>query len=450
MNEDKMIAILSNLDDDLIEKEIENLMDGVECDMESIDRKAHQALEKYNRKTKSRKFLPYAAAVCLCFICINTVYADEISQAVKSFFNKTPVYSTMVDGGAYYLKDRLVLDDNLAIDSIMVSEGRLDMEINSKLGIEVLDDIKITPKDVPDAKYAQYVMGGYSENGNNKYFFSFMNGKENNNNIKPFKAFDLLVGGKTYAVILDEAKSLDGTQKLSASEATSNNIDMVTVGANSIEKNGKQAVQLIASFKNKDMKLNRFGQPVDTTVKNVVENVGNGIEATGTGSRTADIYATDKSGTKYKLEVPADAKAAPVTTFETSASKDSQLTINLPALLATYQKPVGSLRINIPKDGETILNHDVDLIAQKAVAKSIKRLSPKSAELVFQLNTGAEKYVSIRSFQVHDKDMKKISSEFSGDTAVMTIEFDKAVDALDLEISWPSFVMNGNWTINMK
>ncbi|PKM76563.1 MAG: hypothetical protein CVU90_11430 [Firmicutes bacterium HGW-Firmicutes-15] len=447
MNEDKMIVMLSNLDDDLIEKEIDNLMDGVECDMESINRKANQKLEKYNRKMKFRKILPYAAAVCLCFICINTVYADEISQALRSFFNKTPVYSTMVDGGAYYLKGSLVLDDNLAIDSFMVSEGRLDMELASKLGIEVLDDMKIIPKDVPDA---QYVMGGYSEDGNNKYFFSFMNGKENNNNIKPFKAFDLLVGGKTYAVTLDEAKSLDRAQKLSASEATSNNIDMVTVGANSIEKNGKQAVQLIASFKNKDMKLSRFGQPVDTTVKNVVENVGNGIEATGTGSRTEDIYATDKSGTKYKLEVPADAKAAPVTTFETGASKDSQLTINLPALLATYQKSVDNFRVDIPKDGETILNHEVDLIAQKAVAKSIKRLSPKSAELVFQLNTGDEKYVGIRSFQVHDKDMKKISSEFSGDTAVMTIEFDKAVDALDLEISWPSFVMNGNWTINMK
>ncbi len=88
------------------------------------------------------------------------------------------------------------------------------------------------------------------------------NGKENNYDIKPFKAFDLLVGGKTYSVTLDEAKSLDGTQKVTASEATANKIDLVTVGANSIEKNGKQAVQLIASFKNKDMKLTAFGQPV--------------------------------------------------------------------------------------------------------------------------------------------------------------------------------------------
>ncbi len=448
MNEDKMIAMLSNLDDDLIEREIDNLMDGVECDMESINRKAHQKLEKYNRKTKFRKALPYAAAVCLCFICINTVYADEISQAMKNFFNKTPVYSTMVDGKAYYLESSLVLDDNLAIDSFMVSEGRLDMKCTSKLGADVLTKMKIVPKDAPNT---QYVMGGYSEDGNNKYYFSFWNDKENNYNIKPFKAFDLLVGGKTYSITLDEAKSLDGTQKLTASEATANKIDLVTVGANSIEKNGKQAIQLIASFKDKDMKLTAFGQPVAATVQNTLENLGkDGLASTGTASRTEDIYATDQSGTKHKLTVPADAKARPITTFETDAVKGSQLTVNLPALLATYEKSVDSFTINIPKDGEKALNHEVDLVAQKAVAKSIKRLSLTSAELIFQLNTGTEKYVSISSFAMYNKDIKKISSEFSGDKAIVTLEFDKDVDAFDLDISYPMFVVNGKWTINIR
>ncbi|HWP98766.1 MAG TPA: hypothetical protein VN426_18135 [Syntrophomonadaceae bacterium] len=448
MNEDKMISMLSNLDDDLIEKEIDNLMGEVECDMESINRKARQKLEKHNKKAKLRKRLPYAAAICLCFIGMNVVYADDISQAVKSFFNKTPVYSTMVDGRAYYLSSRLVLDDNLAIDSFMVSEGRLDMECTSKLGADVLTGMKIVPKDVPDV---QYVMGGYSEDGNNKYFFSFMNSKEKNYAIKPFKVFDLLVGSKTFSITLDEAKSLDSTQKLIASEATGNKIDLVTVGANSIEKNGKQAVQLIASFKDKDMQLTAFGQPVATTVKTTFENLGkNGQVSSGTASRTEDIYATDQSGTKHKLIVPADANARPITTFETDALKDSQLTINLPALLAIYEKSVDSFTINIPKDGEKAFNHEVDLVAQKAVAKSIKRLSPTSAELTFQLNTGADKYVSINSFEMFSKDIKKYSAEFSGDKAIVTLEFAKDIDAFDLDISWPRFVLNGNWTINMK
>lgn len=447
MNEDQIIAMLSNFDDDLVEKEIDNLMNGVECDMESIKRKAHQKLEKHNKKNRMRKRLPYVAAVLACFICVNAVYADEISTAIKSFFNKTPVYSTMLDGQAYYLKDSLQLDDQLTIDSFMVSEGRLDMDFTSTLGIKVLEEMKIVPKDDPKT---QYVMGGYSEEGNNKYTFSFANGKEQNYNIKPFKAFDLIVGVKTYLVTLDTAKSLDGTQKLAASEATSNKIDLVNVGANSIEKNGKQAVQLIAAFKDKDMKLDSFGQPVSKTFNSSCENRKDGIFSNSTSSKTEDIYATDKNGTKYQLNVPADAKATPITTFETGAPKDNQLTIKVPALLASYQKSVDSMKIDIPKDGEKILDRDVDLFAQKAVLKSVQRLSPTSAKLVFQLNTGADKNVQIRSFQAYSKDIKKMTSEFNGDTAVMNLEFDQNMNTADLQISWPEFVINGNWTINLK
>lgn len=442
MNEDKMISMLSNLDDDLIEKEIDNLMGEVECDVESIHRRAHQKLEKHNRKARRRRRLPYAAVVCLCLIGINAVYADEISHAVKSFFNKTPVYSTMVDGKAYYLESSLVLDDNLTIDSFMVSEGRLEMDFTSKFGADVLGAMQIIPKDAPEA---QYVLGGYSERGNNRYSFSFINSNEKNYNIKPFQAFNLLVGGKTYSVTLDEAKSLDGSQKLTAGQAA-NEVDLVTVGANSIEKNGHQGVQLIALFKNKDMKLAAFGQPVPATVKTTFEKLG----TSSTGFQTEEIYATDESGARHKLTVPADANTWPITTFETDTVPGSQLTVNLPALLATYEKPADSVRIDIPKDGEIILNQDVDLVAQKAVVKSIKRLSPTSAELMFQLNTGADQYVSINSFSMFSKDIKKISAEFSGDQAIVTLEFDKDVDAFDLNISWPKFVVNGNWTINLK
>lgn len=447
MNEDKMFTILNNLDDDLIEKEIDKLMDGVECNTESINKKAHKKLDKYNRKIKFRKRLPYVAAICACFICINTVYADDISEAVKKFFNKTPVYSTMVDGSAYYLKDSLALDDNMVIDSFMVAEGRMEMKFTSKLDIGILRDTIIIPKDNPDT---QYVMGGYSED-NGKYAFYFMNGKEDNYDIKPAKAFELIVGNKTYSISLDQAESLDGTQKLFASAATANQIGPVDVGANGLERDGKQAIQLIASFKDQDMKLSKFGRPVDSTVKTIFENLdADGVVITETGLRTEDIYATDESGAKYKLEVPADANAFPVTTFATDAAIDNKLTLQLPALIASYQKKVDSLKISIPQEGEEIINRDVDMFAQKAVVKSIKRLSPTSAQLVFQLNTGNEKYVGIRSFNIYSKDILKASSEFSGDKAVMILDFNKDVDEINLDISWPEFVMNGNWTINMQ
>lgn len=453
MNKDKVAAMLSNLDDDLMEKEIDVIMGEVECNMESIRKKARRKLEKHNRKAGLRKRLPYAAAVCLCFVCINTVYADEISQAVKSFFNKTPVYSTVVDGKAYYLKSSLVLDDNLTIDSIMVCEGKLEMECTSKLSPDVLGPMKIIPKDVPDVQYIIHdlgVKGVYSQDADNEFFMSFANEKEKNYNIKPFKAFDLLVGDKTYSISLDEAKSLDDTQKLEVGQAASNQVELVTVGANRIENNGKQTVQLIASFQDADMKLTAFGQPVASPVKTVLENRGkDGVVGSGTSYETEEIYATDESGAKHSLAVPADAHARPITSFETDAVKDSRLVINLPALLAGYEKSVANVRINIPAAGETILDQEVDLLAQKAVVKSIKRLSPTTAELTFLLNTGPDKCVSINRFAMFSDDIRKISAEFSGDQAIVTLEFDKDIHVFDLEISWPIFVVNGNWTINL-
>ncbi|GBF33405.1 hypothetical protein DCCM_2506 [Desulfocucumis palustris] len=446
MNEEKMIAMLGNLDDDLIEKEIDKLMDGVEFNMESINRKAHKKLAQHNRRTKFRKHLPYVAAVCACFIFINTVYAGEISDVIKSFFNKTPVYSTMVDGNAYYLKNSLKLDDNISIDSFMVSDGRLDMEITSKLGIDVLKDMKIVPEEDPDALY---IMGGYSEDGNNKYSFSLMNGKENNYSIKPFGAFDMTIHGKVYPVTLDKAKSLDGTQKLYAGSSP-HKTDKVNVGANSIENNGKIGVQLIASFKDKDMKLSAFGKPADQIFKLTFENTDNGMLSSSTRSRTDDIYLSDTAGNKYRLEIPADAKVAPVTTFETNAPKGSEFTLKLPALTASYHKTMDSFTLNIPTAGEVNINRQIDLSAQSVVVKSIKRVSPTAAVVEFNLNTGADKNVSVKSFMVFSKNVKKILSEFNGDKAVMTMEFNKDVDTADIEISWPEFVINGDWTINMK
>ncbi len=133
-------------------------------------------------------------------------------------------------------------------------------------------------------------------------------------------------------------------------------------------------------------------------------------------------------------------RPTPITTFETDASKDSQLTVNLPALMATYEKP--SIEI-LPSTSPRMAKQSSIMMwicsLRRRYAKSIKRLSPTSAELTFQLNTGADKYVSIRSFHMNGKDIKKISAEFSGDTAVMTLEFDKDVDAFDLNISWPMF-----------
>lgn len=447
MNEDKMMLLLSNLDDDLIESEIDNLMKGVEYDMDSIKRKAHQKLEQHNRKSRFNKRMPYVAAACACLLFANIVYADEISAALKSLFNQTPVYSTTVQGDAFYLKDRLVLDESLTIESFMVSDGRQDMSLTSTLDIAQIEDIKIVPKDDTSV---HYVMGGYSQEGN-QYFLSFMNGTDNSYTIKPFKVFDMTVGGKTYTVNLDSSKSFDASQNVVASKETANPISFVTVGANTLEKEGKSTIQLIAAFKDKDMSLDRLGKPSNPIAKSSFENRGSeGSIGSSNSSQTEPLYATDKNGIKFILETPADAKAVPVTSFTTAAPKGSELSVQLPALIASYHKTVEHFSVDIPSSGEKSVDRELDLYAQTAVLKSIKRLSPSSAELIFQLNTGIEKDVEIRSFDLNSDAIDKSTAEFNGNTATILIDFKDTVKTMDFDISWPTFVMNGNWTINLK
>lgn len=447
MNEDKLIELLNRLDDDLVEKEIDKLLEGVEVDMNSINKKAHEKLKNNNKKFKKNKVLPYVAAACVCLLSITTIYADDISAAIKSFMNKTPLHSTIVDGDAYYLKGRYALNNHITIESIMVSKGSLDMEISSDLSFNQLGEINIIPEN--DQKIVYYP-GGYSE-GENEYSFNFMNKTENNYNIKPFKDFQIIIAGNSYDVSLEKAKSLDLNSPIYISDDKEKKIKGVNVGAKAIDEKGKLNIQLITSFEDKDLKLSGLGRPIEAKYSEITENESkDSIISSGTGNRMDDIYVFDENNNKYKLEVPENAKGRPITTFETSAPKNKKLTLKLPAVIASYEKTMDSFSLNIPKEGEAALNREIDFNMQKAVVKSIKRISATSAQIEFELNTGKDKNISIRSFDFYSKDVKKINSKFDGDKAVVTLEFNKNADTANVEMSWPEFVINGDWVINMK
>lgn len=397
------------------------------------------------RRSFSRRPLAlygYVAAVLLLFVSINTVYADNISQALRSLFGMTPVYSTTVEGKAYYLKNPVSLDKNLTIESFMVADGLMEMQFETDMGTQLFKHMKVVAKDGPSA---QYYIGGVVEEPKNHYLFFFTNETKD---IKPAAAFDLVIGGKTYSVTLAEAKNLD-TSGISPAEA-SNKINLVSVGAASTDKNGKQVVQFITTFTSKDLKLTALGDPVDKKVIANYEQKENGLIYRLTEDKTHPLYAIDKSGAKYKLTARTDAKAQPVTIFETDASPGKPLTVKVPALLATYEKALGITKVNLPNKGEKTLNRSVNLVAQKAVLKSVKRTSPTSAVLTFQLNTGADKNIAIRSFDISGGSIQKYTAEFSGNQAVVTMQINQSTDILELGIARPEFVMNGGWTINLK
>ncbi|AOT70637.1 hypothetical protein [Geosporobacter ferrireducens] len=447
MNEDKLIHLLNSLDDDLVEQEMDKLLDGVEIDMDSINKKAHQKLNRNNKKMKGRKRFAYAAVACLCLLSVTTIYANDISQAIKSFFNKTPIYSTIVDGEAYYLKERYALNDHITLESIMVSEGNLEMEITSNLDSKELKDINIIPKNNPDTVYFP---GGYSEE-QEKYYFLFMNKTEENYNIKPFKDFKLIIAGNSYEISLEKAKSLDAGSGIYTSNAATNGLEGINIGAKIIEGNEKLNIQLIASFEDKNLRLAKYGKPTEARASGTFENLGkDGLVSSGSGLRTDDLYVFDGTGNEYRLETPKDSKGRPVTVFETNAPKDKKLTLKLPAIIAAYHETVGSFSLDIPDKGEVAVNKEIDFTIQKAIVKNIKRISPTSAEVEFQLNIGANEKIRIRSFSFYSPDIKKASTEFNGDKATMTLEFDEKLAATNLEISYPNFVINGNWIIDMQ
>lgn len=454
MNEDKLIGLLNNCDDDLVEKEINKLLEGVDIDMDSISKKAKQKLRDSGKKLKRRKRFPFVAAACVCLLCITTVYADEISDAIKGFFNKTPIYSTIVDGDAYYLKEGYDLGDDIKIESVMVSEGNLEMELTTDLSEKELGEMEIIPENDSNTIYGiggiGYDIGGNSEK---EYSISFMNKKEGNYNIKPFKDFKFIVAGNTYDVSLEKAESLDLNKKIYTSDdATINNIKGVNIAAKIIDTGEKLNIQLITAFEDKDLKLSRFGKPMETKVTSRSENLGEGKGTISSKSKTLleELYVFDEINNKYKLEIPEDSKGRPVTIFETNAPKDNNLTLKLPSIITQYEKTIDSFSLKLPNEGEVNLNKEIDFTIQKAVIKKIKRLSPTSAEVEVELNTDGDENIKIRMFSFDSTDFKKTSAEFKDDKAIINLEFDENIDTTNIEIGWPSFIMNGDWVINMK
>ncbi len=450
MNEDKLIRLLNNCDDDLVEKEINKLLEGVEIDMDSISKKANQKLRDSDKKLKRRKRFPFVAAACVCLLCITTVYADEISDAIKGFFNKTPIYSTIVDGDAYYLKEGYYLGDDIKIESVMVSEGNLEMELTTDLSEKELGEMEIIPENDSNTIYG---IGGIGGNSEKEYSISFMNKKEGNYNIKPFKDFKFIVAGNTYDVSLEKAESLDLNKKIYTSDdATINNIKGVNIAAKIIDTGEKLNIQLITAFEDKDLKLSRFGKPMETKVTSRSENLGEGKGTISSKSKTLleELYVFDEINNKYKLEIPENSKGRPVTIFETNAPKDNNLKLKLPSIITQYEKTIDSFSLKLPNEGEVNLNKEIDFTIQKAVIKKIKRLSPTSAEAEVELNTDGDENIKIRMFSFDSTDFKKTSAEFKDDKAIINLEFDENIDTTNIEIGWPSFVMNGDWVINMK
>lgn len=453
MNEKEVMNLLNSIDDDLVDKKIDDLLSekGESINMNKIKEQAMKKIDsKQNKKFTFNKKIVAAAAVMLT-LTVTTVYAKDISQAIKSFFNKSVVYTTVVDGDAYYLPEKIKLNEKFTLSHVSVSKGKLDMAIISseKLGDKKTEELNllVTPMNDKNIRYSVGGYGGVDPDG--IMTFSFMNETEGNYNIAPFKDFILTINGQNYDVSLAKAESLKTDEDLVLGDHDQANPLIANVAGSTSVNKGLTNIQLVAGFDNPDLKLVDLKSPQSIESSQTFENKKDGILTVGGAFETKPIIACDKNNTEYTLKEPKDAVGRPITVFETKAKQGTELTVKLPAILAGFEKEVAKIDLSIPKKGKISINKEIDFIIQKANLKSIERVSKDTALIELELNTGDDKTVSIVDIGAYSKDVLKGEISIKGNTAIIKVNLEKDIDNANFTFSWPKYVVRGNWSIDL-
>ena len=452
IDEKELMDIFRGLDDDLINRQIDEMLaEKGECaDMDSIKEKAFNRLEKGKNKRGIRKVAAVAAAVAA--LTVSTVYAEDIQRALQSFFGKSTVYQTVVDGDAYYLPDKLALSDKYTLRYVNMLEGRLEISIESteEMSDQWFEGLELSVAEPDGGK--NYTHGGYGFS-DGALLVSFYK-------MPTLTEFELSLGGEVFPVSLTKAESLSVDESLAvgvpekagAPEAVDEGLSLIAnVAASKTDEGSGARISIVVGFNDRDLKLNSLGVKREETVfSKEFENGEDGIIIQSGIPGSKPLIAYDAGNNAYELKEPANAIGRPVTVFETDAAPGTPLTLKVPAIEANYEKVVDRITIAIPKEGEIAIGEEIDFVIQKAVVKTVKRTSETTAEVTFDLNTGADKSVKIRDISAYSKDVVKGETIITGDTAVLTLTFDKDAEKTEIEFSWPHFIIEGDWSVELE
>lgn len=441
MTEKQIQTLMQNLDNDLLVKELDDLMSDLEVDQNSITQKAFNKLNKEQLKVKRKRnrIYPMVAACLIMFIGVSNAYAGEISDFVRSFFNQRAIYSTVIDGSAYYLESPLQLDKESKLENVIFSKDKLEMNLSFSLREDKLPEISVAAE---NGKL--YKPGGYDYD-NNRMFLSFWNEAERNYVFSPSKELKLMIGNKSYSIHLAEGAPVVGNGEIKAAEQT--DIGWVNVGY----QKTKQGVQILTSFTDKDLKLIGIGELAQNTVTNMFKNEKGIINNSGTSSMTKPLIGYDKDKNVYTYNQAKNAVGTPITEFESQAPVDKEIELQIPSLLVGYEKNFGDIDVAIPGlNEEKRIGQDIDLKLQKISLESIKRTSATTAELKFAVNTGGTEGVAVRAVNLYSKDVQRGDSTWQGDVCTMRISFDEKLKDAKFNVRWPKFVVKGNWTLKIK
>ena len=380
MNETQIRSILLNLDSDLLDQELDILMDKIEIDVDSIlTRSQAKLLEKKHEKMKKIKLIPIVAAIVCLMAGTTIVYADDISDFLKSFLGKSTVYSTVVDETTYYLETPVDLDSGGKITSVMFTEKYLTMAISTdanEIAVSVGDGNEYKPQ-------------GYSNGPNGKEFTFF--------ELPLAQSIVVTLDEKEYSIHLSQSAPAVANGDIISAQP--NSVDWINMGYKRTEK----GVQIFTSFADQDLRLVRIGSPVNREVKDTFDNQTN---TSGSQLSSAKpIFGYDKKGNAYEYVYEKNPLAWPVTRFESDAPAMEEITLKIPEVIVGYNKVFEEISVDIPAvNSETHPNLEIDLEFQKMVLQNITRTSANTVKLEFVLNTGDARNVFIYQADMESAD----------------------------------------------
>ena len=424
MDEKHITKLINNLDNHLFCQELDNMMDGIEIDYHSIAEKARWKLGKEQRKMQlhKRKVLSVIAASLVLVLGITTAYAAEISAFLKSLSSKTGVYATVVDGPAYYLERPLELGANQSLVKAMFASNHLELRL-------IAD-----PQNRPDVKLG---IGGKELEPD-----GFMGERDGMTlvfyNLPPTDRFDLIVGDKSYPVALSGGNPIvDGSDII---EAESSTVTWVSMGYKKID-NG---IQILTAFDDRDLRLRSLVIPESDKVTETFSR----LASNSYFAEFMPLIGYDAEGKAYEYHYDANDMGRPLTKFTSNAPDNKQITLNVPGIVVSYDKSFADLNAALPAAGEKQeVNGEINLSLQKMVLQSIERTSDTTARLVFKLNTGDKNNVRIRNAIIQGDNIDSGELLWENGICTMDVTLSEPATQINLQISHPSFIVDGDWTM---
>jgi len=427
---------MRDLNNDLLNDELESLADEMDFDIESVIAKTKKRLRRTRKMMKSKKLLPLAAACLAAVIGLSTVYARDISNFFRSFSNKTVVGGIAVYGDSFHLGEPLALGGANTLNEVVFTGDTLRLVFSENLEPENVEGMSIT-----DDAGVNYFFGG----GRLNMFFFASEGYVYP--LRPVSGFVLTFMGAEYDVRLTASPPALDFKIIPAISSAAAVDDLVSVGL----MKTPSGVQIMASFNDEKFNLASIGAPSRSQAESYMYINEDGSCSSGFVSEPEPLVGYGENAAyEFKWAEP-DQNTIPPTVFVSDAPDGEKLTLNIPGIVASYKTYADIAKLaasfELPElNGRYELEHVFDFGVQRAVAKSIERVSESTVELTFDLNTGDNKAITIYDLGLTSFTEKSWETHVTGDTATIIVELkDTDSETIELFYSTVYFIIYGDW-----